>query len=112
MPLPADAASWVRDVVGADGARVTHVAEKRTELGWPVTLAASELADAATGAIAEYRLHALFWFLEYGGIAVVRATDADGFALAMAIVRPLLQHARPDFTGADVPALALVWAGL
>jgi hypothetical protein len=102
----------VRDIAAAGGARVTDVIEKHTELGWPVTLAASELADPATGAVVELRLHALYRFLEYGGIAIVRSAEIDAFTRAMEIVRPLLPQVRPDFAGDGVPALALVWAGL
>jgi hypothetical protein len=116
VPLPPEPRTWGLAVVTAgvpsDHQRLLDVVEKHTELGWPVTIAASEVLDPQTRATTEYRLHALFQFLELGGIAIVRAADPASFAQAVAFVRPLLPHASPDFTSDEVPALALVWAGL
>jgi hypothetical protein len=113
VPLPPEPRTWGLAVVaGVPHHRLIDVIEKHTELGWPVTIAASEVFDPGTNATTEYRLHALFQFLELGGIAVVRAADPTSFAQAVAFVHPLLPHAWPDFTSDEVPALALVWAGL
>jgi hypothetical protein len=116
VPLPPEPRTWGLAVVNAgvspDGQRLLDVVEKHTELGWPVTIAASEVVDPRTHATTEYRLHALYQFLELGGIAIVRAADPTSFAQALAFVQPLLPHAWPDLTSAEVPALALVWAGL
>ncbi len=103
VELPAQLDGWGRDVVGAD-AHVLAVLEDKTELGWKVTIAASERAG-------EYRIHLLFEFLEYGGIAVVRAKTPAAYDQAFELVKPLVPFARPDFSG-TVVALAQVWAGL
>jgi hypothetical protein len=109
-PLPAELDTWGQRVVGTERVRLLAVREDTTDVGWPVTIAASELLDEA-GATVEIRMHMLFRFLEYAGIAVVRATDTAAFDQAFPLVQPLVPFARPDFSG-QVVALAQVWAGL
>ena len=109
-PLPPELDSWGQRIVGGEGVRVLAVREDTTDIGWPVTIALSELLDEA-GASVEIRMHLMFRFLEHGGIAVMRAANAAAFDQAFAIVQPLVPFARPDFSG-QVVALAQVWAGL
>lgn len=115
VPLPADLDVWGREVVGGntpDRVRVLAVKEEETELGWPLTVAVSELVDPATGQAAELRLHLLYRFLEHGGIAILKATTAEAFEQAFELIKPLVGNARPDFSGDELPALALVWSGM
>ena len=115
VALPAELDRWGREVVWGgtpDRVRVLAVSEQTTDLGWPVTISLSELVDLATGEMQELRLHTLFRFLEFGGIAVLRAVDHPSFDTALEFIKPLIADTRPDFHGDEVPALALVWAGL
>ncbi len=116
VPLPVDRARWGMDVVGAETAggrvEVAQVFQKHTDLGWPATIAASELVDAASGAVLELRLHVMFEFLDVGGVVLIRATDLAEFTAACDFMQPLFVHARPDFGAGEVPALAMIWAGL
>jgi len=115
VPLPAELDQWGREVVGGntpDRVRVLTVAEQETEHGWPITISVSELVDPETGQATELRMHFLFRFVEYGGIAVLKATNTQAFEAAFDALKPLLGHARPDFSGAELPALALVWSGM
>jgi hypothetical protein len=116
VALPADLASWGVAVIGAGLSstqlRLLHVVEKTTEVGWPATIADSEVLDPETGGVVEHRLHALYRFLEYGGIAVVRARDEETLSQALEIIAPLLPHGRPDFTTDEAVALAQLWAYL
>ncbi len=116
VPLPVDRASWGMDVVLTDtltgSVKVAQVFQKHTELGWPATIAASELVDPSTAAVLELRLHVLYEFLDVGGVVVIRATDLAEFTAACDFMQPLFVHAQPDFGAGEVPALALVWAGL
>jgi len=113
VPLPPDLATFGRELVfGAEPARVRIkvVSEDKTALGWPVTIAASELVDDA-GAITEFRVHIVFQFADYGGIAIVRAASDDACRAAVDKIKPLVDRARPDFTTGDITALAQIWAG-
>jgi len=89
-----------------------EIPEQETEHGWPITISVSELVDLETGQATELRMHFLFRFVEYGGIAVLKATNTQAFEAAFDALKPLLGHARPDFSGAELPALALVWSGM
>ena len=84
VPLPVELDTWGFDVVVGgvprDRLRLIRVIERHTELGWLVTIAVSEIFDPVTEAIAEYRMHVLYEFLELGGIAVVRAAEQIGRA--------------------------------
>lgn len=115
VPLPAELETWGRDVVGAgyppERIRVIAVSEQTTDLGWPVTIAGSELRDES-GTVVELRVHMLFRFLEVGGIAILRATSTSAFDQALEFIKPLIAATRPDFHGDAVPAIALVWSGL
>jgi hypothetical protein len=108
--LPAELDTWGLGIVGGERVRVLAVREDTTDVGWPVTIAASELVDE-TGAVIEIRMHMLFRFLEHGGIAVVRAANAAAFDQAFELVKALVPFARPDFSG-QIVALAQVWADL
>ncbi len=113
VALPADLAAWGAQVVDVGaGARVVQVFERATELGWPATLAESEVVDPATGAVIEHRFHVMYRFLEYGGIAIARAREAGAFKQLLETIGPLLPHGRPDFTSDEAVALAQVWAYL
>jgi hypothetical protein len=113
VALPPEPRTWGLAVVAAGvHHRLIEVVEKHTELGWPITMIASEVFDPHTNATTEYRLHALFQFLELGGVAVIRAAAPASFEQAVTFVRPLLPHVQPDFTTDEVPALAMVWADL
>jgi hypothetical protein len=115
VPLPAELDQWGRDVVGGsmpDRVRVLAVTEQETEQGWPITVSVSELVDPATGAATELRMHFLFRFVEYGGIAILKATNGQALEAAFDFLKPLIGHARPDFSGDDVPALAMIWSGM
>jgi len=115
VPLPAELDVWGRQVVGGntpERVRVLAVKEEETDLGWPVTIALSELVDPVTGNVTELRLHMLFRFLEFGGIAILKALSQPAFDHAFEFIQPLVNHARPDFHGDHVPALAMVWSGM
>lgn len=109
VALPAELDVWARDVVGLDGTervRMLALNETDTDLGWPVTVALSEVPERA-----ELRVHFLFRFLEWGGIACLTASPPVSFDPAFELVKPLIGAARPDFSG-QVIALAQVWADL
>jgi hypothetical protein len=115
-PLPVEVAGWglrvVESNLPADRYRLLRVEELATDLGWPVTFARSDLLAHGSGPPLEHRLHALYRFLEYGGVAVLRSTELAALERTAAEVQPLLLRARPDFATEGLPALALVWAGL
>ena len=113
VPLPPDLANFGREIVFGDepdAVRVTIVTEDKTALGWPVTIAASERRE--NGNIVEYRVHLVFQFIDYGAVAVLRASSDEACRAALAIIKPLVDSARPDFATEAVPALAMLWAGL
>jgi len=109
VALPAELDTWARDVVGLDATervRMLALNDTDTDLGWPVTVAMSEVAQ--TG---ELRVHFLFRFLEWGGIACLTASSPPAFEAAFDMIKPLIAGSRPDFSG-QVVALAQVWADL
>lgn len=114
-PLPLGLAGWGdRIVIGAtprERYRLTNLVETHTEGGWPVTIFSSDILAAADGPPVERRIHALYRFLEYGGVAVARSTTPATLDAHRDALMQLFLQARPDWRG-PILTLAQLWEGL
>ncbi|HKA90440.1 MAG TPA: hypothetical protein VKE22_22415 [Haliangiales bacterium] len=112
--LPRDLGDWGDRVVLAGVRPETYrplvVEDTATAGGWPLTLVSSEVVRAGT--VVEHRLHALYHFLEWGGVAVLTGTAGERFAAAADEARPVLLEGRPDFRTDEVLTVAELWDGL
>ena len=110
LPLPEDVWEWAqgaprRDLPApATSATVGATSERRTTLGWPMTVLDS-VALAADGAVVAARLHAVFPLLEHGAIVTVTAREPARLAARREEILGALSTARPDW--GDQPGAAL-----
>jgi len=114
VALPESFADLVQSFVRSESppgttVSVTQTQDLATRLGYPLGVVEAGAADAE-GRVVEVRWCAIYQFLEYGGLVMLRAASTDGLHAARGAILDMLVEGRPDFSG-QVAALEELFAG-
>lgn len=88
---------------------VTQTQDLTTRLGYPLGVVEAGAADDE-GRVVEVRWCAIYQFLEYGGLVMLRAASTDALHAVRAPILEMLLDGRPDFSG-PIAALEELFAG-
>jgi hypothetical protein len=108
VPVPESPETFVRRALLEDSAgpvTVVDSSDTRTDLGWPLRLIHAVVGETGAPAI-EQRLLALYGFLDFTGIVLVRGADLARYEAHRAELLAILGRARPEFTTLDPIAIA------
>lgn len=100
--LPEDVADWSHHAAERDAppgiarVEITHRADDKTELGWPIAIYDSRALDAA-GIAVEHRIHAMYVLIEHAAAIAIRARSGELLAEHRDALLGVLRTARPDW---------------
>jgi hypothetical protein len=94
----------------ATGVKIVGAENGVTALGHAMGLVFADVVDGA-GVVIEARTCAIYQFMEYGGLAMVRATSRAAIERRRSELAPVFASGRPDFSGL-VASLEDLYEGL